>query len=431
VPIQGALVYLVPGSVEGVDGHPRRSRHTDAEGYAVLRGSGPSSVGVRAEGYVTRAEPVTLSSGEKKDYVLAMDRGLSITGRVVDATSGETLENGIRVEYERADRSRATVWTYPSHRGTAREWSIGHVDPEVGTFRISGLSPAPYELTAKAVAGYTSVTAVIDAPREGVELRLPRSCTIRLRVSNWPADFTGVLRMKAYATSGELMNSVQRTTGDGTMTLDSRLAPGRVRLEIDADGVGYADREVRFDRAGEAVEVVAALLEAPSVRLTLDTGERLEGFLAFLGPGDGGIRSLVPASGLGLTVDLRPGRHRFRYLAPRSFTTIHEVGLGPGDEKGVVVRQRRPTVVRMDSESDESWAAFDALNVRRPLVLFRGRSLVHIGDEVVLRRGDELLLEPPAEGVHLRSLGDASRDYELTEGALFELTDSGLRVAPE
>jgi protocatechuate 3,4-dioxygenase beta subunit len=143
---------------------PRGMQYTAEDGSFRLAGldEGPYVVRVRAAGFLLRAKTDVKAGGEA--LVVTMDRGLAIEGVVIDA-------DGRLVEGLRFDASPV------GHAGDEQNAE----SDEHGRFRITGLTPGRWKLSANQWRGQGDETAppfpaalVVEAGTKDVRLECPR-----------------------------------------------------------------------------------------------------------------------------------------------------------------------------------------------------------------------------------------------------------------
>jgi RNA polymerase sigma factor (sigma-70 family) len=176
-------------------------------------GSGRFRLFATLNGRYGAGEEVALTPGESRQSDIRISqRGVSLEGKVVEVGTGRPLPE-------------SEVWL----RGTA-EWSAR--TDEAGRFRIDGLVPDEYEITATAsdfVLGRQQVL-VSEQGRSGVVLALHKGAAVhgRVTLASGAPVAEAVVESSAWALGDPRLVHI-RTRADGTFTLKP-IEPGRVKL---------------------------------------------------------------------------------------------------------------------------------------------------------------------------------------------------------
>lgn len=202
---------------------------TDPSGHFDLRSS-PGRVAVVAiqAGEDVRVRSAVLTDANSFTTVRLSLDGLEIEGTALDA-SGQPLH-----------RIRVTAFPDPGERGAltgnasaARAWT----NPD-GTFRLRGLTPGRYRLTANGgrywLADDSGVVA--NAGERGVVLHLAPSPSIRGRVVRRDVDGR-VIPVQVFGISSQMLASRSFDIEDGTFELATRRPPGPLPMLLLTSGL--------------------------------------------------------------------------------------------------------------------------------------------------------------------------------------------------
>jgi protocatechuate 3,4-dioxygenase beta subunit len=208
---------------------------------------GRVGIGVSAPFHVPlRVDAVVPARGRTVDLGdLSLEAGLSIRGRVRDRAHNPV--------------PGATVQAAP-HDGEPLEPSL-ETDAD-GAFRLGGLAPGRYDLTAEA-AGFASASATVDAGGEPVELVLEPGGVIAGRVVDENGAPINDARVNAERSSdspgSQRFAGARADEGDGGFSLRD-LAAGTWALAVRATGHGEASLSAVKVAAGRTVNVGTIVL---------------------------------------------------------------------------------------------------------------------------------------------------------------------------
>ncbi|MHC4730850.1 MAG: carboxypeptidase-like regulatory domain-containing protein, partial [Planctomycetota bacterium] len=370
----GANVAVFRADADGApEEGPVDSARTDDKGRYRLRAgrTGPYLVTAEATGFLPAHGSVDLTVGHEVEAAsLVLRRGLAITGRItINGRAPSAAVHGFALL---RSGGRLLSWLLLGWKDgrLVRCTTTGRCDPN-GDFRIAGLVPGSYEVSAKDLQGAHPdlgqapgrPVREVEAPADGIHIDLPVS---RLRIlvlaDGAPAIRSGVL-----------------VTGRSSMHLGTD-AQGRVDLAV-SPGASY---EVQVWRA--EFKPLKKRLEAPpagrsrEIILDLERERPLGTVLVRFEPGDGVDPDSLPAeagfgffkaeskaanpgqwrdpiakNGVFRLQGLTPGRHR---LVVRPGVTWHKglsywrpaetwVDIPDGDEVAVTIRIERGGLIRI------------------------------------------------------------------------------------
>ena len=220
-----------------------------------------------AEGFARTQKKLVVPSGDTLDVDFVLERARNLSGRVLDAESGEPVQGA---EVQAVIDFSAQDWT-----GSRRVHTV--ISRPDGRFSVAGLGPGPYRVTAKAT-GYASHNhGIVNVPGGGdaqsVEIRLRAGFRISGRVID---ESTGkpIEGAWAYAQpviegawSPEAPIAMPQTGSDGRFTIEG-LTAGRYQVIVNAEG--YPTRQ------SDPVELSVGH-PAPSVEIRLRVGGRITG----------------------------------------------------------------------------------------------------------------------------------------------------------
>ncbi|HWJ81224.1 MAG TPA: carboxypeptidase-like regulatory domain-containing protein [Nocardioides sp.] len=237
----GATVH---GTVEGAANERIRlmrlndtmaySTFSDADGAYSLSGMAPGTYYVAAGGFGTlpwRSEPVTLDAAQPVQVDGVLDEGAAVTGRLVDARTGEPAA---RTDVFLAGADGDLV----ASRGTSR----------TGRFRFTGLAPGGYRVGMPFVGGdylpHTEPVTVADGDTSvTVEVGLRRGATVTVPFRGGDGRLGDELR----DADGDVIETQRGRDGSATYT---GLRPGTYTV-VAADDDGYGLRTFRVRGHGE------------------------------------------------------------------------------------------------------------------------------------------------------------------------------------
>jgi protocatechuate 3,4-dioxygenase beta subunit len=237
---------------------------SDDEGCFRLGGllPGDLELQVTAAGYRSAARPATIvSDGDTSDLTIVLDRGLAISGRVVDAAGAPV--GGAEVTAAEAARSRVPTRS----EGLSAPARSG---PE-GTFRVDGLAAGRWELAASD-DGHRYATEVVEAGSNDVVLRMQAPGQVRGRVVG---DDGAPLPEARVTASGRGLTVRERPVDEtGAFTL-GEVTPGKIHIQAAAPG-----------RAAGSETVMVEADRAAEVTVTLKLGGTIQGRVVGLPPAD-------------------------------------------------------------------------------------------------------------------------------------------------
>jgi protocatechuate 3,4-dioxygenase beta subunit len=210
---------------------------------------GEYQVSGRAEGFT--GETVTLNVGESgaSDVRLALSRGLSIRGRVVDARGQAT--GGVR------------VGAVTGEAGTWAGWANSMPD---GTFEIAGLAAGDLNLVAQSELGFFALRPGVSAGSSDVVLTLRRGGRVAVTVlgpdgAAVRGASVSVRRVSGMAASG--IGATMPTDARGNTEINVPAGSVELRATLEGRLEGFATVAVS-EGATVPVEITLAPRKAPS-----------------------------------------------------------------------------------------------------------------------------------------------------------------------
>jgi len=207
---------------------------------------------VTAAGYRNAARPVTVAAdGDTGNITVLLDRGLSITGRVVDA--GGAPVGGAEVTAADAARSQVP----PRREGRPAPARSG---PD-GNFRVDGLAAGRWELAASD-DGHRYATEVVEAGSNDVVLRMQPPGQVRGRVVG--EDGAPLFEARVTASGRGLAVGERPVDEGGAFTFDD-VTPGRIHVQAAAPGRAPGSETVLVE-ADRVTEVTVTLKLAGTIQ---------------------------------------------------------------------------------------------------------------------------------------------------------------------
>jgi len=341
----GALVYLLPSALEGVDEMERLTEfgYSSADGSVEVRGRGPYTIGVVGEG---RFQPTTRSVDvhDGEDVVVDVERGRSIRGVVRDRANGASIRNAklaIDVPTPRSSRAPEHAWQFP---GFGRAFAGGvfvHADAATASFTVDGLATSTLSVSGQA-DGYCTAKMEVAADAETVELLLDRSAIVVVRPEPLPTGERTLFVQFRDANSDKVVFWKSVRTQDGRIELGSEIIPGDYRVSVEDLGATWWGGPVRVARLGESIELSPRMSDLGGVRLAKEDGATFHGAVVLRGaayPMD----LLRDAQGLGPEYRILPGRYAIRYDDDVGFWTALSIDVPAGGALVVAMLALRPT----------------------------------------------------------------------------------------
>lgn len=221
--LPGGSVHMeVPGrEVEAVPVPPSSFR------YASLP-PGRHEVIVGCAGYVRTTLQVDVGDGQEVVRRVALERGLTIAGTVVDDLGAPVVRAWVKAEVHgvRGDGAGDADWRYVT----------GALSDADGRFLVGGLPAGAYRLSALESLSASSGHATASAPADDVRLVLPRSGARHVQVV-LPAGAPAVEDVGIYVEdlASHRVRGTTRGFGDGRVAMPG-LPPRAVRLVIQVEG---------------------------------------------------------------------------------------------------------------------------------------------------------------------------------------------------
>ena len=219
-------------------------RRTGADGSVVFRTSeGPHSVFVTGDEVAPKRVPSVTLTARSEPVVVEVDRGVTITGRVVH--SDGTPVAGAIIEMPRSQLAPRNATT----------------DSD-GTFTLAGIASGATTLTALSSDRHmTSAPVPVTAPAKNVTITMPHGARIEGRVvdrgTKQPVtDFTVSLPSRGRPTPPPQ----QVHADDGTYAIDN-VAPGTAQIAVTATGYVTATRSDITAEEGKTVSGIDVQLD--------------------------------------------------------------------------------------------------------------------------------------------------------------------------
>ena len=255
-----------------------------------------------APGYVVARRDVDVVAGSVPSVELVLQRGLEVSGQVVDASGRPLAAAQVTLT--------AAAFTAPSGARERRPTRPieGQTDAD-GRFRLSGAPPGDFELVVRPGGSRQVVreaVSVADRSVSGILVRIPEAGRISGRILGAEADEISRIEVTAFSEHGRVFG---RVSPDGSYEI-AGLLPGRWQL-VGQAGVGGA-------RANGQVVIEAGDEEVRD--LTFDEGLTVEGRVLIDGVPRVGLAVRVIGRGERTTVGLARtgdgGRFEVSAVAP-------------------------------------------------------------------------------------------------------------------
>ena len=258
-----------------------------------------------------------------QDVLLSLDRGLSLSGRVVD-DAGAAVESCSIAAVPTSDESPYGDWSRQvSHQVRAAD----------GTFTLTGLEDGRWEIRAvRDSAGSKTLTVEIPGEAGPITLEIPRPAV----VLGFVVDSAGRPVEGAHVFSQQADGGFRHQSFASEAGMATTDAQGRFMLEAVSPGAQYVvAKAIGFAQGRSQAMTLAAAQRYPDVRVELSRGGTISGEV--LGPG-GAPASEYQVSFYGgeleryeqLATD-KSGRFRFEHLEPGTYQVTARP---PSDELG-------------------------------------------------------------------------------------------------
>ncbi|HXU30540.1 MAG TPA: carboxypeptidase-like regulatory domain-containing protein, partial [Thermoanaerobaculia bacterium] len=266
-PVGGAEIFAVRetesavGGVRTTNRKEQRLATSDIHGgfHAGSLESGTFDLVARANGFVPGRLPgLQLAAGGRLPALkIVLSRGLGLEGRLRDPEGNPAA--GVTVEARKvrpAGKEAAVAWFLPPQSS--------FVTDRGGQFKLTGLEPGAYEITAKNALGRAHGTVEVGADGGRIDLQLAAST--ERAVSGVVTDADGhpiagaTVDLIAELKPGFTNTLGTRTAADGTFSLD--LPPGEYRLSVTAAGYEMTDPAARVRVGGVPISGLAIRLRA-------------------------------------------------------------------------------------------------------------------------------------------------------------------------
>jgi uncharacterized GH25 family protein len=322
-PLADAQVVVADAAVNGIAGFSPFRGETDDDGQYRIEGisPGPHTLAATAEGY-RRAVRDVEAAVEPRKVDFQLDRGLEISGRVVDDGGNPVPDAGV------------------SLFGTGKRSQDAATEAD-GTFRLSGVEDGDYVLEALK-RGYSSgpvrKLTVAGAPVSGIELKLtPSEGTITGRLTG--LEFSQLARVRVWVSAAFNLGTVDV---EGSYRI-SHLAPGHWRVQATVpDTPLHAEGEVTLEP------------DAAEARLDLNFGggHTLTGVVLRNGEPLAGAALILtrPGQALRTSADLQ-GAFRFEGLEDGSYELNAGTGGGAWHKETVEITEDQTVRVELRTAS--------------------------------------------------------------------------------
>jgi len=271
LPLQGERLVL---AIRGGAREETREVVTDSLGSASVQGLVPGlrSIEVRADGRLPARRAVEIADDREDVVEVSLRPGAALSGTVLSGTGDVVPGAYVRAALAHEGRSA------DGEGASGPEGAAAQVG-DTGDFRLAGLRPGPWKLTAHA-PGYRRTTVDVEAPSDGVHVELSRDPGFEVRVS----DAAGS------PVAGARVVHIGRTRGISS-GVRSAITPasGKVHLDGLPDDPG---EEVPLEVTQKHYRTTrllarASVLEASGLDVTLLRGGALAG--RAIGPDGAGI----------------------------------------------------------------------------------------------------------------------------------------------
>jgi len=254
-PVGQAVVSV--HSEEGTHGQTR----TGADGRFAIRGLGRWTHRVHAgQAEYLRWEPRDLGAPFPASYRIALVKGLTIEGVVLDFDGAPATNVMVQADYRASEGTAAAV--------TA-------TDAE-GRFRLLGLAPGEHDLSAVSLAHRFAVLPRVVAGSSGVELRAVRTGVVAGRVVSPSGAPVGGAVVRVVGPKGAPPADVRerprqcQTDAEGRFRIEGLLGDA---FDLEAGGMTQFARTRVRGVPRDSADVVIALVEGLTIRGTIAAGQ--------------------------------------------------------------------------------------------------------------------------------------------------------------
>lgn len=260
----------------------------------------------------TEPDLVSVAGREIEGLVVRLERGAAITGRILGIAREDLDHLSLAARSEHGEASGS---------GLSAE----------GVYRLSPLTPGPWQVTASLPSGLSATGTVrVDAGEEAVlDLEMPRGIDLsgRVLVDGQPLSGAQVSSFRPIGSSRKLSRGPGTTTRyDGSFALRG-LRPGRLDLGVFARGIFHTQG---LDLAADREITIEILTGGLSGYILSSTGEPVAGATVVLRGED--ARSGIWSDAVQASTD-ETGAFDIPRLAADSYriTVTHE-GFGPAEQ---------------------------------------------------------------------------------------------------
>jgi hypothetical protein len=218
-----------------------RAQRTDAAGAFVIDlEPGTFQLSVSADGFVNANRRAEIAPPETTLEDIALDRGATLSGRVLAPSERPVPEAQIR-----------------TMAGGRFQSATSGLD---GTFTLRGLGAAPFTLAVSDGAEHFGILRIDSVPTEPVEIRLEPAARINVTFTGGPADASGLTVTMSTLNGAPYAGGVfARANAQGLATLIG--PPGE--LVLSAGSATHTGRLTVLAHSGEVLNVVLEVKPRP------------------------------------------------------------------------------------------------------------------------------------------------------------------------
>lgn len=372
-PVSGVPVEVdipnrpLPARIKGMAQMERnysRGGTTGADGVAQIVGLpvGHAQVAARPPGYFDLLRPVALAAGDGNAVTLQLDRGLTISGRLVDVHGAPISAGRVLPTAPREDSFLGLdSGKFMGNVLTVRLWEDGIRAADDGTFSIGGLEAGDVVAVAAVAPGHDrGQVDAVSAGAEGVEIVLQELGTLRGVVVAEPdgepvTAFKVELQQRAFVMFDHaVLGQGFGEREDGSFVLED-VPRDKFTVAITADGHAPWSESVDFSEGTVDLGEIRLQLPASVRGTTVDpTGVPLPGVTVRVSRG-GAADSLMMAQTLGaemFTSD-EEGRFHIEGLTGKRVRLI-------ADKDGYATLRTRPIPLQPGACSEDIVLELDA-----------------------------------------------------------------------
>ncbi|MEN8150144.1 MAG: hypothetical protein ABFS86_09990 [Planctomycetota bacterium] len=365
-------------------------------------------MGVVARGYLPALEVIEVTRDPlSTDFVLS--RGRWISGRVVDSRSGERLDF-VKLTLHPGSVTTGETWRYP---GRQESGVVGRVECDAltdksGRFSISGLLEGEFTLTLKRL-GYAWTEVKVIAGMEDALIELQPSLTLRVIIENWTNRPEDVVSVRVFRSGEEQAYAgvTQRGLSEGEVVVDDRLGEGRHRIEVQAQGVGLAEKEIMLSSEEQVLRVWLKPLPRLNYQF-LGVGE-LAGAFLYVWDSEGRLVAFNGMDGPVGWLELRPGAYSLQMISEGRVSELKRFRMLESESLDLQIRTAVPVMVVMDLPSAMVTSTGGDAQI---LYIRKAPNSIAYGKELVAEKGN-VILTYPQPGLRLVSVDDPRITWSL------------------